>query len=102
MQDFVPDRFMAGEGQVSHHPYAYIPFGAGPRKCIGYRSVCQSCRTLLHAYARQKEQGVSYIELPWALMGESECIDLRVRHKREPRLATPVHPKLSFHGCTRS
>lgn len=32
---FRPERFL--EGQETHHAYAYIPFGAGPRKCIGHR-----------------------------------------------------------------
>lgn len=36
-KEFMPDRFLETHGKPRHHPYAYIPFGAGPRKCIGYK-----------------------------------------------------------------
>lgn len=37
VKEFMPDRFLETHGKPRHHPYAYIPFGAGPRKCIGYK-----------------------------------------------------------------
>ena len=32
---FRPDRFIVRRGQRTHRPYAYVPFGGGPRNCIG-------------------------------------------------------------------
>ncbi|XP_049780021.1 cytochrome P450 4C1-like isoform X2 [Schistocerca cancellata] len=50
---FDPSRFLEGGSATTRKPYSYVPFGVGPRKCVGARYAIMHIKTLLAVVLRR-------------------------------------------------
>ncbi|WP_080054920.1 cytochrome P450 [Spirosoma aerolatum] len=70
---FDPDRFVAGGLKDQLHSYAYLPFGGGPRLCIGNQFALMEMQILLGMLARD----FSFKSIPNQLVVPKPLITLR-------------------------
>ncbi|KAF7400315.1 hypothetical protein HZH66_005499 [Vespula vulgaris] len=51
-ESFIPERFDTQNSNEKLHPYAYIPFSAGPKNCIGYKFAMLEMKVLISSILR--------------------------------------------------
>ncbi|KAK2841991.1 hypothetical protein Q5P01_012191 [Channa striata] len=68
---FIPERFTA-EAKASRHPFVYLPFGAGPRNCVGMRLAQLEIKmALVHLFCRFNVVACSETKVPLELKSSS-------------------------------
>ncbi|XP_077563555.1 cytochrome P450 3A8-like [Haemaphysalis longicornis] len=86
-ENFNPERF-SDENVGSIRPYTYLPFGAGPRSCIGMRLALQAVKLcLLHSLHNVQFVSTAATQVPLKIkkgFGVLTAEDITVRIRRRP------------------
>ncbi|KAM9173575.1 thromboxane-A synthase isoform 2-T2 [Pangshura tecta] len=95
-EKFIPERFTA-EAKLQQHPFAYLPFGAGPRSCIGMRMALLEIKmTLLRILQKFRFETSPETQIPLQLTSVSSLAPKNgVYVKIVPRQSKNPIPKVS-------
>ncbi|CAG2178599.1 unnamed protein product, partial [Oppiella nova] len=83
-EQFIPERFV----NPTHHPYAFVPFGGGPRLCIGQRFALNEMRMciakLIHKYEFTTAPGfkLDYFTGNFLLTPKQVLVNIKRRYLR--------------------
>jgi cytochrome P450 len=94
---FDPERFSPARA-VGRHPLAWVPFGAGPRKCIGQElSLMESTLALAMITQRFELAASGHVVRPKlsTTMQPADGVRLRIRRRVPVRRALGRHPRPS-------
>lgn len=91
--DFVPERFL-GEAAASIPPFAYYPFGAGARMCIGSLFAIMEAQVILATLAQrfdvELEPGQDIVPDATFTLRPKQGIRMRIRRRTPVAAAVPV------------
>ncbi|KAM4619510.1 thromboxane-A synthase isoform 3-T5 [Polymixia lowei] len=97
-EKFIPERFTP-EAKASRHPFVYLPFGAGPRSCVGMRLAQLEIKmALVHVFHRFNIVACSETKVPLELksfttLGPKNGIFVKItkRNVEEGQGTPPTH-----------
>uniref|UniRef100_A0A665W4S1 Thromboxane-A synthase n=1 Tax=Echeneis naucrates TaxID=173247 RepID=A0A665W4S1_ECHNA len=70
-EKFIPERFTP-EAKASRHPFVYLPFGAGPRNCVGMRLAQMEIKiALIRLFHKYSTVACSETKVPLKLKSSS-------------------------------
>lgn len=80
-EKFDPERF-APANSAKQHPYAYIPFGGGPHKCIGFQFALYEAQLILtmiaQRYSLQLKPGYQPVPQPLITLRAKDGMPMRI------------------------
>ncbi|KAM6946134.1 thromboxane-A synthase [Aplochiton taeniatus] len=95
-EKFIPERFTP-EAKADRHPFVYLPFGAGPRSCVGMRLAQLEIKmALVHVFRRFNVVACSETKVPLELksfttLGPKNGIFVKItKREMEQAPATPL------------